>query len=61
MWSTRRLYRAVSKELSEYKFDLVGVQEGSWDRGTELADVIMNQVQFFLCIIESCAAERFYF
>jgi hypothetical protein len=39
--NVRRLYRAVSlikvaKELSEYKLDLVGVQEVRWDRdGTE--------------------------
>jgi hypothetical protein len=29
----------VSEELSQYKLDLVGVQEVRWDRsGTELAD-----------------------
>jgi exonuclease III len=37
-WNVRSLYRAgslmtVSKELSKYKLDLVGVQEVRWDRG----------------------------
>jgi hypothetical protein len=38
MWNVRSLYRAgslmtVAKEISEYKLDLVGVQEVRWDRG----------------------------
>jgi exonuclease III len=37
-WNVRSLYRAgslmtVAKEISEYKLDLVGVQEVRWDRG----------------------------
>jgi hypothetical protein len=37
-WNVRSLYRAVSlmrvtKETSQYKLDLVGVQEVKWDRG----------------------------
>jgi hypothetical protein len=37
-WNARRLYRAgslvtVSKELSKYKLDLVGVQEVRWESG----------------------------
>jgi exonuclease III len=41
-WNVRSLYRAgspvtVSKELSKYKLDLVGVQEIRWEGvGTEL-------------------------
>jgi hypothetical protein len=38
MWNVRRLYRAgslmtVTKEISKYKLDIVGVQEVRWDRG----------------------------
>jgi exonuclease III len=42
-WNVRSLYRAgllmtVLSEMSEYKLDLVGVQEVRWDRdGTEPA------------------------
>jgi exonuclease III len=42
-WNVRSLYRAcslmtVSRELSTYRLDLVGVQEVRWDGcGTELA------------------------
>jgi exonuclease III len=37
-WNVRSLYRAgslvtVGKEISEYKSDLIGVQEVRWDRG----------------------------
>jgi hypothetical protein len=37
-WNKRSLHKEgsltmVSKELSKYKLDLVGVQEVSWDRG----------------------------
>jgi hypothetical protein len=37
-WNKRNLYRSgsrmtVSKEISEYKLHLVGVQEVRWDRG----------------------------
>jgi hypothetical protein len=43
-WNQRSLYRAgslrtVAEEITEYKLDLVGVQEVRWDRGgTEPAD-----------------------
>jgi hypothetical protein len=38
LWSVRSLYRAgplmtVSRELSRYKLDLVGVQEVRWEGG----------------------------
>jgi hypothetical protein len=38
LWNVRRLYRAgslmiVSRELSKYKLDLVGVQEVRWEGG----------------------------
>jgi exonuclease III len=42
-WNIRSLYRAgslvtVSKELSKYKLNLVGIQEVKWDSGgTETA------------------------
>jgi exonuclease III len=42
-WNVRSLYRAgslitVSKELSKYRLDVVGVQEVRWgDNGTEPA------------------------
>jgi hypothetical protein len=37
-WNARSMYRAVSlmtvaREISNYKLDLVGVQEVRWDRG----------------------------
>jgi hypothetical protein len=37
-WNVRRLYRSGSltsaaRELARYKFDLLGVQEGRWDKG----------------------------
>jgi hypothetical protein len=37
-WNVRSMYRAgsltvVAEEISEYKLDLVGVQEIRWDRG----------------------------
>jgi hypothetical protein len=37
-WYVRSLYRAgslrtVAREISKYKFDLVGVQDVRWDRG----------------------------
>jgi hypothetical protein len=37
-WNVKSLYRAgslmtVAKDISKYKFDLVGVQEVRWDRG----------------------------
>jgi exonuclease III len=37
-WNVRSLYRAgsfiaVARELARYKLDLVGVQEGRWDKG----------------------------
>jgi hypothetical protein len=37
-WSVTSLYRAgafatVAKDVSEYKLDLVGVQEVRWDKG----------------------------
>jgi hypothetical protein len=43
-WTVRSLYRSgslktVSRQLAEYKLDLVGVQEVRWDKGgTEPAD-----------------------
>jgi hypothetical protein len=43
LWNVRNLYRAgslmtVSRELSKYKLDLVGVQEVEWEGcGTEPA------------------------
>jgi hypothetical protein len=43
LWNVRSLYRAgslmtVSRELSKYKLDLVGVQEVRWEGGgSELA------------------------
>jgi exonuclease III len=49
-WNVRSLYRAgslvtVSKELSKYRLDLVGVQEVRWeDGGTEPA----GEYTFFL-------------
>jgi exonuclease III len=70
-WNVRSLYRAgslvtVSKELSEYKLDLVGVQEVRWEGGgTEPAGEYtffyrkVNENHglgtgfFFLCIRES--------
>jgi hypothetical protein len=48
-WNVRSMYRAgslrtVAEEVSEYKLDLVGVQEVSWDgSGTEPA----GQYTFF--------------
>jgi hypothetical protein len=37
-WNVRSLYRAVAKQISKYKLDLVGVQEVIWDSsGTEPA------------------------
>jgi exonuclease III len=56
-WNVRSLYRAgslmtVAKEMSEYKLDLVGVQEVRWDRGgTEPAggDEDHELVQVFFC------------
>jgi hypothetical protein len=42
-WNVRSMYRAgslraVAEEISKYKLDLVGVQEGRWNRGgNELA------------------------
>jgi hypothetical protein len=38
LWNVKNLYRAgsvmtVSRELSKYKLDLVGVQEVRWDGG----------------------------
>jgi hypothetical protein len=44
-WKVRRLYRAaslraVAKEISKYKLDLVGVQEVWWDEGG-------NEYRFF--------------
>jgi exonuclease III len=47
-WNVRSLYRAgslvtVSKELSNYTLDLVGVQEVRWEGGgTEPEYTIMN-------------------
>jgi exonuclease III len=37
-WNVRSLYRAdslltVTKQISKYELDLVGVQEVGWDRG----------------------------
>ena len=37
-WNVRSLYRvgslkAPARELVRYKLDIVGVQEGSWDKG----------------------------
>jgi hypothetical protein len=43
-WNVRSMYRAgslraVAEEISEYKLDLVGIQEVGWDRGgTKPAD-----------------------
>jgi hypothetical protein len=70
-WNVRNLYRAsslmtVSRELSRYMLDLVGVQEVRWEGGwhwtcrrilifffTERGMRIMNLVQVFLCVRES--------
>jgi endonuclease/exonuclease/phosphatase family metal-dependent hydrolase len=36
MWNVRCLCRTITKELSKYKLDIVGVQEVRWDKsGTE--------------------------
>jgi hypothetical protein len=68
-WNVKSLYRAgslitVSKELSKYRLDLVGMQEVIWESGgTEPAGEyifsmergirIMNWIQVFVCIRES--------
>jgi hypothetical protein len=65
LWNVRSLYRAgslmaVSRELTRYKLDLVGVQEVSWEGGgTEPAGEYTffygkgneNHIQVFLLFI----------
>jgi hypothetical protein len=76
MWNKRSLHKeglltVVSKELSKYKLDLVGVQEVSWDRGAtepagkyiyffmETGMKTMNWVNVSLCIREIVVVPSF--
>jgi hypothetical protein len=61
IWNVKSLHRegspvTVSKELSKYMLDLVGVQEVRWDgSGTEQAKgmITTDYIQASLCIRES--------